>query len=309
MIKVTPISLPAIPQISSKHVLCLGFFDGIHRGHLTLIEKGKTNNLPLSLLTFSDETAGLSSPRRKQQLLTPFPIKLQLLEEAGISEVFVLDFNAEVKNLTPTDFIQKILHPLHPAYVIVGDDYRFGVSASGDVTTLLNDQSASFKTVVVPRLSAEDGHFISARAIKELLWQGEVEKAKGLLGRDYELRGWVESGHGRGKTLGFPTANIALLPRSFLPKNGVYIVRVQIKEQVYQGIANIGIHPSVSQLDQPLLEVHLLNFAGDLYEEEVRVFLLKFLRAEKKFSSISQLKSAIASDLESAEHYFAKKTR
>lgn len=306
MIKITPITLDNLPSINEDYILCLGFFDGLHLGHQELINKAKTFHLPVKLLTFSDETAGISSSRREHELLTPFPIKKSILESFGINEVFVLDFTIEVKNLRPEDFIKKILNPLHPKGVVVGDDYRFGCQALGDVDTLLSDKHATFKTAVVSRLKAPDGNFISARYLKELLLDGKIKKANRLFGRNYQLLGKVESGYGKGKTLGFPTANIALIPRSLLPKRGVYLVYLQMEGKRYQGIANIGIHPSINELVHPLLEVHLLNFTGDFYQAEVEVELLDYLRPEKKFASVALLKDAVNKDIAKAKEKFAQ---
>lgn len=308
MIKITPITLDNIPPINEEHVLCLGFFDGLHFGHQALINKAKTFNLPVKLLTFSDETAGVSSSRREHELLTPFPIKKSILASLGINEVFVLEFTNDIKNLRPEEFIKMILNPLHPSLVVVGDDYRFGIQASGDVDTLLNSKNAHFKTAVVSRLKAPDGNFISARYLKELLLDGKVKKVNRLLGRNYQLIGKVESGYGKGKTLGFPTANIALIPRSLLPKRGVYLVYLKMAGRRYQGIANIGIHPSINELDYPLLEVHLLDFSGDFYQAEVEVELLDYLRPEKKFASVDLLKDAVSKDIAKAKEKFAKLT-
>ncbi|HKM10843.1 MAG TPA: riboflavin biosynthesis protein RibF [Bacilli bacterium] len=294
--KIINLKLGQIPLNPRPFTLCLGFFDGVHQGHQALLEAGKKLRLPLAVLTFSDHTAALSKNGSRQTLITPFNIKQKLFKRYGVDYLYVIDFTAELKSLTPDEFITTVLNALGPHNVIVGADYRFGIQATGDGLYLANSPLANFKTTIVPPVYNQAHQVISSTLTRKLILAGDMLAVHAQLGRHYQLQGRVQPGFGRGKSLGFPTANIHLDGAYLLPKNGIYVAYMTVDEQDYLGIANIGIHPSLNRLDTPILEVHLFDFHQSIYGHQVSVYFLYRLRDEIYFPQLSDLTKQMQED-------------
>ena len=262
-------------------VCCLGYFDGLHRGHQRLIQVAKQLGHPVALLTFDRH------PKKDRPLhvLTPLSVKKALLESWGVSVLIIVQFTDEVMALSPTSFLEK-LAAMNIHHLVVGEDFRFGQHALGDVMML--KQSSLFTTHVVETM-VEKGEKISTSTILSLLGDGHVRDVTHLLGRPYQVKGYVGHGLKKGTELGYPTANIVLEEPFYLPKNGVYITAFLYKGIRYYSLASLGYHPTVAQLTTPSLEVHVLDFAEDLYEQHVAVEFLDYIRDEKKFASLPAL--------------------
>jgi riboflavin kinase / FMN adenylyltransferase len=243
-------------------------------------------------------------------LLTPLDEKIEQLRSLGAEQLVLLPFDKELSALTPTEFVEKILiHRLKAVQISVGQDFRFGSRRLGTAEDLQAIAAQYGVPVHIVPLAGDESP-ISTTLIRETLSQGDIPKANQLLGRKYTLIGTVLEGEKLGRTLGFPTANLELSPDKFLPRQGVYAVCVStidskshgLKNDAW-GVMNIGIRPTVSGT-QVSVEVHLLDWSGDLYGEKLVVKLEKFLRSEQKFDSLAALTDQIHQDCDTARNFF-----
>ncbi len=292
-----------ISQINTPTAIALGNFDGIHQGHQQVIAPVLTTpTLVPTVVTFEPHPQEFFSnvPRL---LLTPLAEKATYLKQLGIKQLVLLPFTKELAQLTPKDFINQILiNQLQAEEVSVGFNFRFGYQRTGTVADLAVVWGDRLD--IISEQVMLDGVRISSSRIREALSIGDITLASYLLGRNYTLNGTVISGQKIGRTIGFPTANIQVHPRKFLPRDGVYAVRVNsnlITNPANQvnGVMNIGIRPTIANSEnqhQRAIEVHILNWQGDLYGSEISVEIIKFLRAEQKFANLNQLKAQIKAD-------------
>jgi riboflavin kinase / FMN adenylyltransferase len=320
--------------------VALGKFDGVHRGHQRVIqpickaakvgeEVGKKLLLPDSgstrqhvystVVTFDPHPQEFFSGEPRA-LLTPLDEKVQQLSKLGVEQLVLLPFDRELCSLTPEDFVEKIIvEQLQATQVSIGNDFRFGSNRSG--TALEMQILASRYNIPVTIVALEtcndespvpmntlDTTRISTSLIREILENGDVERAKELLGRPYTLIGTVVKGQQLGRTIGFPTANLELPPDKFIPRLGVYAVKIFSQgvdgvEPMGIGVMNIGNRPTVRGINTTV-EVHLFDWSEDLYGQKLVVHLEKFLRPETKFASLEALKAQIQLDCNAAKVFF-----
>ncbi|MGN7383481.1 bifunctional riboflavin kinase/FAD synthetase [Paenibacillus sp. SAFN-117] len=297
-----PTRLP-LEGMPSSQVMAIGEFDGVHLGHREVISRavqtGASLDLPASVMTFDPHPRAVLGHDNYTQSLTPLAKKLELFEQMGVHCTYIVEFHPEFAKLTPAEFVEQFLMPLGVSSVIVGFDFRFGHRGSGTPDTLCELSRGRFAVEVV-RPFLMDGEKVSSTRIREHLKAGQMEEARTLLGRRYTVRGLVVEGDKRGRTIGFPTANIdpAESEAYVMPANGVYAVRVIWEGNVYYGAANIGVKPTFSgDRKLPVLEVHLLDYEGDLYGRSLEVEFLYFIRSERKFSSVDELIMQIGTDV------------
>lgn len=282
-------------------VVTLGNFDGIHLGHRRIFDKVKQEAAKIQgesvVITFEPHPLKILSPEQCPPLLTPFKKKMMLIEKTGVDKVLCIEFTKAFSETTPYEFVKSVLlERVGTKKIIVGYNYRFGRGKSGNVESL-KEICASFGIgVEVADALIEMGLAVSSSKIRELIKQGEVEKASALLGRDYPVIGKVIEGTRKGHDLGFPTANLDMTEELY-PKPGVYAVRVKWKGHCLNGLANIGFNPTfhASTLS---LEVHLLDFNQDIYGDEIQVYFVKRIRDEIRFSSVRELVLQIQKDIE-----------
>ncbi|HMM00550.1 MAG TPA: bifunctional riboflavin kinase/FAD synthetase [Bacilli bacterium] len=296
MIKRINVDLQNVERISGGLALCLGYFDGLHVGHLALITEAKKTGQPVGIITFANSNDLLATRRNRQ--LTSIDDRLHLLDEMGVDYLFVIDFTLEIRDMEADDFVKNVIIALGATYVICGEDFHFGRGAQGGISNLRDDFKSAFKTLVVKPILDAEGNKISSSLIKKYLDTGEIEKANQLLGREYIIYGKVKHGFGNGKGFGFPTANLDLLANYVVPKNGVYAVRVLYQGQLYWGAANIGTHPTIMETTDSQIEVFILDFHSVVYTQNIGLYFVRRLRDEVKFASISELKRAMAEDVE-----------
>lgn len=306
-------------QISRPTAIALGNFDGVHVGHRHVIApilptslRDRYSNLTSTVVSFSPHPQEFFS-QRQRSLLAPFDEKVALLESLGVEQLVLLPFDADLAKLTAAEFIQKILiDSLQVELISVGFDFHFGKKRQGNVTDLQNiwgdrltvipEQTMSFGDVEHPPVR------ISSSNIRTALAQGEIDLANSLLGRPYNLVGRVVQGKQLGRTIGFPTANLELPTQKCLPRDGVYAVQATINnsdaatQSKILGVMNIGLRPTVNG-DRRSVEVHLFNWQDDLYDQQLNVSLIKFIRPEKKFDSLDALKAQIQADCQTALNY------
>lgn len=268
-------------------VLCIGFFDGMHKGHVYLINEGKRLGKTTGILSF-DGYLKSKILKKKTQQLTSLKDRLELIDEIGLSETFIIPFTDEIMNMSKDEFIQKVLVNLKPNTICVGSDFTFGKYGEGNVDYL----KKHFNVHVVDYLN-EDNKKISSRDIISLINEGNIEKANSLLGRYYKINGKVVHGLSNGKKYLLPTANLKLDFPYCLPKNGVYATKVHINNKAYFGMTNIGFHPSIDELNNVSIETNIFDFDSDCYNSDMSLEFLFFVRDEKKYNSLNELKEEL----------------
>ncbi len=295
-----------LSQVLTPTAIALGNFDGLHRGHRAVIEPIVDEpDAWATVVTFRPHPVEYFSGQPRA-LLTPLAEKQEILASWGVRQLVLLTFDRELAQLTPKEFVTEILaHRLHARRVSVGFDFCFGRERQGNATLLQQlGQALGIRVTIVPPCTL-DGERISSSQVRALLLAGEPERAARLLGRPYQLIGEVVRGQSLGRQLGFPTANLQLPARKFLPRHGVYCVEVrgEFWSQAQPGVMNLGYRPT---LDGQTLtaEVHLLQWRGDLYGQTLQVALRHFLRPEQKFTSVSALQAQIQRDCQAAREYF-----
>jgi riboflavin kinase/FMN adenylyltransferase len=283
--------------------VALGNFDGVHRGHQALLERtaGQARALgaPLVVLTFEPHPRRFFVPDTGPFRLTLPSAKVRLLAEQGVQAVLAQRFDAAFAALSADAFIDDVLlRGLGARHVVCGYDFTFGARRGGNVEMLraLGRKKGFGVTVLDPVM--REGEIYSSTRIREALRAGWASEAAELLGRAWEIEGVVELGDQRGRTIGFPTANVAL-GEHLRPRFGVYAVRALVDGTWRNAVANLGRRPTFGKL-QENFEVHLFDFAADLYDQTLRVALIDFIRPEMKFSGLDQLKAQIAADGEAA---------
>jgi riboflavin kinase/FMN adenylyltransferase len=283
--------------------LALGNFDGVHLGHRALFKEAAEHGRP-GALTFEPHPGKVLQPELAPRLITPLPRKLQLLEGAGLDVVVVLPFTLDFARTPARDFEAMLLDQARIRAVVVGRDYTYGAHRAGTVATLTGAAMSRGAVVAVVEPVTVNGVVASSSRIREYILEGRVGAARALLGRPFDLDGVVVKGDGRGRSIGFPTANVDT-HGELLPASGVYAVRVRTGDRWHGGAANIGTKPTFGG-SAVTVEVHLLDWSGDLYGQEVRVEFLERLRAERRFASVSELTAQIKRDVEEARVVLAR---
>jgi riboflavin kinase/FMN adenylyltransferase len=295
-----------IQRLSKKYteydgILSLGNFDGIHLGHQHILKKNVADarrmNMKSYVLTFAQHPAEVLSYKIIHNLSSPEK-KYQLFEQLGINAWFCIPFDLAFSKMKPEAFIKYLRSYISVKKIIVGANYFFGANKSGSTETLCKlGKKYGFEIEIVRPLTY-NGHIISSSFIRESIKTGHIERANHLIGRTYSISGTVVSGNSIGRTIGFPTANIAV-NNMCIPRSGVYFVYIILEGKKYRGIANIGYKPTVSDHEPLTIEVHILEFDENIYQKKLSVFFIKRLRDEKKFDSIDTLKQKISDDINS----------
>jgi riboflavin kinase/FMN adenylyltransferase len=299
------------PTRAKGGAVALGNFDGVHRGHQALLartaEEARTVGGPLSVLTFEPHPRRFFVPDTGPFRLTLPPAKVRLLAENGVDAVLAQRFDRDFAALSADAFVDEVLlQGLGARHVVCGYDFTFGARRTGNVERLREMGAERDFGVTVLDPVMREGEIYSSTRIREALRAGWPSEAAELLGRDWEIEGVVEQGDQRGRTIGFPTANVAL-GEHLRPRFGVYAVRALLDGTWRPAVANLGRRPTIGVLKENF-EVHLFDFAGDLYGKTLRVALVDFIRPEMKFSGLDQLKAQIASDAATARTILARDT-
>lgn len=292
-----------------KHIVTIGNYDGIHLGHQDILNTvrnlGKLHNLPTTLITFNPNPYEyFHSQACKHYKLMNWRDKLGFFAQYSIDNIIIMPFNKHLANLNAEDFITKILYEkLHAHEIVIGENFRFGKNNLGNVQLLQKySNKYDFNINAIP-LRYYDEQRVSSSYIRELLMQDKITQANQLFGHKYFISGHVIHGDKRGRTIGFPTANIALKD-NFLPLSGVYLVKVYganfiDTSQEYFAMANIGYRPTTNN-PQRLLEVHIFNFQQNIYGKIIKIEFLHKIRPEQKFANLSLLKQQLEKDISSA---------
>lgn len=296
-------------NIYQKHetAVALGNFDGIHIGHKYLIKdmvsKSKKYNLESSVLLFRNHTKLKIEPNKSNMnILTSNNQKIGILNDLGVKTVYIMDFDETIMKLQEKDFVQKIIiDKLNSKLVTIGFDYKFGYKALGDSKTLkdLGKSKEFLVNIVKPIYLGKE--VVSSTLIRNLIKEGQINRANRFLGRAYTMVGKVIEGENRGRKLGFPTANIKLNYNYVIPLAGVYKTITEIKDEKYLGLTSVGYNPTFNG-EELKIENHILDYKDNIYNEIINIQFVDFIREEKRFDSSNSLINQIQKDI----HYIKK---
>lgn len=289
-------------------VVTSGTFDGLHFGHKKIIQRlkevGEASDLETVVITFWPHPRFvLGKDADSLKLLSTLDEKIRLFSQLGIDHLIIIEFNKQFSSLTSSEFIQNILkEKVNTKKLVIGYDHRFGRNREGGFDYLMEHQKElGFSVEEIPKQELEEVG-VSSTKIRNALQEGDVEMANKYLGRNYRLTGLVVKGNQLGRTINFPTANIQVdASYKLVPNTGIYAVRVEIKDKIFNGMMNIGYRPTVSEEKIKSLEVNIFNFNKDIYNETLTIHFVKLLRQEQKFSDVNALKKQLEIDKSHAE--------
>ncbi|HCA7826786.1 TPA: bifunctional riboflavin kinase/FAD synthetase [Staphylococcus pseudintermedius] len=303
--------IQAEQYIQEDVAMALGFFDGLHRGHQALFDEldrvAKEKDLKKAVMTFDPHPSVVLNPKQKRTTyITPLDDKIELLGEQNIDYCLVVNFSSRFAEVTPDEFVQDYLVKNHARVIIAGFDFTFGKYGKGNMA-MLQEYQAQFESITIGKqdLNREK---ISTTAIREALKTGHLAKANEQLGYHYRMKGTVVQGEKRGRTIGFPTANIEPSDDYVWPTLGVYAVSMTIgsSDQIYRGVANIGVKPTFhDDLPQAVIEVNIFDFTENIYGERVTIYWHHYIRPELKFDGIDPLVAQMNDDKARAKHLLA----
>jgi riboflavin kinase/FMN adenylyltransferase len=294
-VKTVLLDIKNITPLAEPTTICLGNFDGVHIGHQKVIKQAMLDSGgPVAVLTFDAPLGTVIDGRKAKQVITSVSDRYRLIHRLGVDYLLVLHLNKKLLSLSAVDFIDKVLKRLNIGKVFVGEDFRFGKGRTGNVQLL----AKHFSTDIIPLLDVEHTK-VSTSQIIELLKDGNIIKANQLLGRHYQMNGVITEGLHIGQTIGFPTANLKLSAPYVIPKFGVYKTVCYIDGFPHLSLTNIGVHPTIQQLDLPSIEVHIPNYEGNDYGKTMYLEFISFLREEKHFATLDELRAQIARDINS----------
>lgn len=295
-----------------KVVMALGFFDGVHKGHQkvirTALQKAEEMNVECAVMTFHPHPSiVLQKDIQDVEYITPLKEKEKLIASLGVDRLYLIEFTKSFSALSPQDFVDQYLIGLRAIHVVAGFDFTYGRYGKGTMETMPQHSRGAFTQTTVEKLTDGDKK-ISSSLIRKALHNGDVFYACHLLGRPYQVIGKVIHGEKRGRTIGFPTANIELSDHYLIPRTGVYAVTVRIGQEEHRGVCNIGYKPTFhdDQPEKPSIEVHIFDFQRSIYHETVTIKWCKRLRSEQKFAGVQELISQIKKDKEEALLFFEK---
>jgi riboflavin kinase / FMN adenylyltransferase len=305
----TIVGLENIQQPLKNPALTIGNFDGVHLGHQALYQRVRQWARKLDgesvVMTFHPHPLQILVPENDLSFITSHERKMELIAACGIDTAIVIPFQKDFAQISARDFVEKILvGQVGVKALVVGHDYRFGRKREGDIDYLSQlGQELQFAVDIVPAIQI-DGMLVSSTQIRNLVRRGNLQEAGKLLGRPYEVTGTVIRGRDRGgRLLGFPTANVKVSDKA-CPKNGVYAVQALVKGKVYRGAANLGYNPTFADTEFSV-EVYLMDFNENIYDERITVRFVEHLRDERRFSGVEELKAQIHRDVDKAREILA----
>ena len=280
--------------------VALGTFDGLHKGHMALVEAAKKHDGDTVAFTFDALPADVFKKSHKPMQLYTLDEKKHAFETTGIDYLCIAHFDKKFAGIDKHEFEKMLSETFSPCCVIAGYNYTYGRNAEGNASELQKDSSEfGYSVEVIPEVIV-NGRAVSSTVIRQMLWKGDVESANSLLGYMYSIGGTVVEGSRIGTSLGFPTANLMVPSEKIVPKSGVYAVQAVLGEKKYNAVCNIGTKPTVAANAALSVEVHIMDFEGDVYGSDLRINFKKRLRSEKRFESRQMLSEQIKKDIEKA---------
>lgn len=291
--------------------MALGYFDGVHLGHQKVIGTAKQiaeeKGLTLAVMTFHPHPSHvLGRDKEPKDLITPLEDKINQIEQLGTEVLYVVKFNEVFASLSPKQFIDQYIIGLNVQHAVAGFDFTYGKYGKGTMETMPDDLDGKAGCTMVEKLTEQDKK-ISSSYIRTALQNGDVELANVLLGQPYFIKGIVIHGDKRGRTIGFPTANVGLNNSYIVPPTGVYAVKAEVNGEVYNGVCNIGYKPTFYEKrpEQPSIEVNLFDFDQEVYGAAIKIEWYKRIRSERKFNGIKELTEQIEKDKQEAIRYLS----
>ena len=288
------------PTSDTPIVLTIGNFDGVHCGHDHILRQMRIRagfDFQTCVVTFNNHPSQILKPTQPTPHICTLPHKIKLLKEAHVDHLLLLTFDFEFSLQTAEEFIKKIRAFIPFSHLILGHDATLGKDRQGDKSKIMQLSEQLGFEVHYEEEYCQQGQPISSTLVRKALQEGKLDQVKQLLGRPYSIYSLISRGQNQGKQIGFPTANINLL-HLCLPPYGVYKVTLKHNERLIPGIANLGLAPTIKNSSTPILETHLFSFSEDLYGQEVEVIFHEFIRPEKKFANVDELKKQIQKDIE-----------
>ena len=281
-------------------LLTVGVFDGVHLGHKyllsQLVERARQQDLLSGVVTFRQHPQEMLTPQTRLPFLSDLAERASLLKNEGIEAIIILSFTSELAHLNARQFVGLLKRFLRMRGLVVGSDFTLGRNREGGIDNLrILGQDMNFTVAVIPPVMI-NGEVISSTAIRNALANGDMKKVLNLAGRPFSLYGRVTSGAGRGLELGFPTANLGIVPQQALPADGVYATWAYINGKAYQSMTNVGKHPTFGG-NQRTVEVYVLDYHRDLYGHELKIDIMAQVRNEKRFGTVDELKKQITEDI------------
>ncbi|PYL54915.1 MAG: hypothetical protein DMF29_05170 [Verrucomicrobia bacterium] len=298
-------SIPELARLRGPLFLAIGVFDGVHRGHQAVISTSAdharvANGTPV-VVTFDPHPEKVLRPQAAPHLLSATKHKIALIRALGVEHLLIITFDKQFAATEPEDFVAQLVNHSKPLREIcVGHEWSFGKNRRGNLDLLKGlGAKSSFDVVGIPPVKI-NGAVVSSTAIRQAVEKGDLAKAAEMLGREYTILGTVTHGDNLGKKIGFPTANLSAHSEQF-PPNGVYAAKAWVDGELYRGVINLGVRPTVSGgKAERVLEIYLFDFDRDIYGHDVEVHFLKFLRLEKKFENLDALVQQIRQDVQQA---------
>ena len=287
----------------------LGNFDGLHIGHMTLINtlinESKVLGIDSVVYTFLKHPENILRKKLNTPIITTINKKIQLLQSTRLDYLYFDDFDEAFSRMKPEDFIKDILFDkLKVKLAVTGFDYRFGYKGQGNVSLLEEaGKEYGFDVIVIPPVKIDE-HIVSSTSIRQSITKGSIEKANRLLGRHFSISGTVTRGRRVVNTIGFPTANISYYDKIILPHTGVYITKTLVENKIYNSVTSVGINPTFKENLPISIETYILDFNEDIYGKDIEVVFIKRLRNEKDFGSVDELITQIKTDVSDARKYF-----
>nr|WP_186324616.1 bifunctional riboflavin kinase/FAD synthetase [Paenibacillus bovis] len=290
--------------------IALGFFDGVHMGHQKVISTAtsiaKENNWKSAVMTFDPHpSVVLGKGKKPVQYITPLEDKIKFINTLGVDYLFVIRFTSAFSSLEPEEFVDQYLINLNVKHVIAGFDYSYGKFGKGNMELLPKHSKGNFDVTTISKLE-KNNEKISSTAIRQLINNGDMQGARKLLGRYYITEGTVVNGDKRGRTIGFPTANVALEGDYLTPKGGIYSVKFFVSGKWENGVCNVGYNPTFTDRKQLSIEVFILDYNQYIYGEKVAIEWHERIRDELKFENVDDLIAEMNKDVETARDYFKK---
>lgn len=298
-------SIAELSELPGPLVLAVGVFDGVHLGHRAVIQRALADARAAGgtavVVTFDPHPARVLRPEQSPLLLTCIQHKQQLISAIGVENLLIIPFDKTVAAMEPSEFIREIATASKPLrQICVGENWAFGKGRTGNIHLLKTlGENLGFAAIGIPDVQMNERP-VSSTVIRNAVQAGDITTAAKLLGRSFSILGTVVAGRKMGRTIGFPTANLATNNEQ-LPPNGVYAVTMQLRGKHLPGVANVGVRPTLEDAGARVCEVHLFDYTWDFYGEEVEVSFLRFIREERKFQSLDALRDQIAQDVTAAK--------
>ena len=288
-------------EVSTKGTsLCIGTFDGVHRGHQKLFKElvkiSKINNLLSIVLVFELRPREIINPSLSKPYIIPFEERIQNIKSQKVDKTIKLNFDNNIRNISAKKFLEILKNKINLTSLVVSEDTRIGNDQKdgNDLKKICEELKISFNSI---KMSLDDNKIVSSSSVSTHISNGEIDKANSMLGRTFRISGKVESGDKLGRTIGIPTANLAVSKDLIIPGDGIYAVKVHVNNQIYKGALSIGNRPVIKADDSRKIEVYIIDFNKNIYEELIEISIISKIRNQENYDSLEELRFQIDKDI------------